>query len=172
MGNIEQEIARIIERFKSDMERALQKLSSLALSLKRNSAVSQTTESRIQSIVAEYEAAVYRFCLNLKELHIKVNKPHTLALEDLIGNKENELKSFLKDIKQRGLQIFKDIFMQLESVDPLLLTDLNRVIEASFEDLQQKYQQMATDAKNAESNFRRTVIAALTKVVATLEKEE
>jgi len=169
---LEHEVSKVIEKFKADMEKALQKFSSFALLLKRNSAVSQTIESRIHSIISEYATAKYKFCLNLKELYFKENKPHTLDLREAIKSKEHELKLFLADISKRGLQIYHDIFDQLVGVDPVLLNDLLSMIEVSFETLQQEFKQMALDAKTSESNFRQLVITALAKVVADVEDQQ
>ena len=161
---MDEEINKIVDEFISCLQQVLYKMDNLIRFLKpTNKMISSTIESRLHSIIAEYKGGEYKFCLSLSELYKKEKRP--IKLEELIGDKEKELQTFLAKIRNKGLELYDDILQHTKGIDPLLLVELNNLISITFEDLQTAYKDMIKDPHKSENALRERVLKALAVVV-------
>lgn len=149
--------------------RAMEKLSLYISGSKDQAMVSALSklESEIKSIIFSFNAKETAFCCNLVQLYKKYNKPHPLELEDVIANKEQELKTAINDAKKEAEALYHKL--EQESVDPLILLeffDWHQTL--NFENLKLEYKQLAKNpekVKETESHLRQQVLAALRRVI-------
>lgn len=164
VGNIVSEYVKGLNSLIGEMGLFIRYLRSL-----KETAVSNVAEieNRIRTLYMQYKKEEYKFCLALTHLYPKINRPHSLRLEDIITEKENLLKSTVEKYNREGLKLFQELLAYEKRIDPLLLPDLNEMIVVTYEQLLEKYKEMCKNQKKSESALRNKFIKAMKEIVKT-----
>lgn len=91
-----------------------------------------------------------------------------LSLKEIIGTKEKELQTALQNIRSKGLDLYDELLGHTKGIDPMLLLELNNVLDITFEDLQKSYKDMVHNPHKSESDLRDRVLRALAATVANI----
>lgn len=170
---IEQEKMDIIKSYIDDLKDTAESVAMLLIRLTPDKAVSNNNENErkrleaeIEGIIASYKQKELAFRSNLISLYKKYNKPHPLKLEDIIKNKENEIKKYLTELQKEVKRIDKKIF-EVMGMDPLVQTQyFDWSLSLNFDDLKRRYQELAKDpSKETSSQYQKQVVKALKQVI-------
>ena len=177
--SLEIEKTKIINTFIIDLKSTIRQLSDLFtfLGIQRGSSVSNLNplEAKISGILASYATKEYEFKKSLIALYKKYNRPHALGLNEILQNKETELKAHLTDARLKVSEIYDEILDRKYNVDPTLLNEfLDWSLSLDFEVLKKSYQNMAKNNQSTsfvqeDAKIKKNLMSALKKVIASWE---
>ena len=170
--NFEKERDEIVDTFIRGVKTTINQVEKLSLrisELQKKRMVSELTalESNIRDIIFSFNAKETTLCCQLIKLYKKYNKPHSLDLEDVIKNKEQDLKAIIGDAKKEVEKLYRSL--EQESIDPFILLeffDWQKTL--NFENLKTEYVRLAKNPEKineTESRLRQQIVAALKTII-------
>ena len=117
-------------------------------------------ERKILSAIHNYDMKELEFRQNLVALYKKKNKPHLLSLDDIITNKENEVKELIEEDLEKSIAIRDAMLEGTYKVRLAIQSDFfNWISSLNFEEIKQRYLDLATG--KIEGEYTAKLIKAL-----------
>jgi len=166
--SFEEEKKVLIDRFIDGLKHTIKELQRLNLMFtpeEDQKVVSSNSdlEHQIETAIFSFNAKETAFCCSLVSLYKKYNRPHPLALEDAIRDKEDELKAYLVKAKKEAEDLYKKI--ENSSIQPnLLMIYFDWSDSINFKVLTDKYKKLAKNPENAhhvENQLRAEIMGRL-----------